>query len=215
MSVFFFKRFLSNPRQVAYIVPSSKVLINRALSKFDFSEPRVIVEYGGGEGCITREIVRRMHPSSTVLIFELDPVFVNHLRQQFRHDPRVHIIYADAGELPAELAKRGFQHCDHIVSGIPFSTMESDKKKALLQQTYDALAPMPTSVFVTYQVTNELRQHATIFPRADSKYCLQNIPPMFIAAFYKLALPKLNGHNGHAKKEHREYAHAGNGNGRF
>ena len=38
----------------------------------DFSQPRVIVEYGPGEGCHTREIVRQMHPDSQVILFELD-----------------------------------------------------------------------------------------------------------------------------------------------
>jgi hypothetical protein len=43
-------------------------------------------------------------------------------------------------------------------------------------------------------VTNELRQHATFFDRAESEYCLQNIPPMFITVFQK-ALTR----NGHAR----------------
>jgi hypothetical protein len=52
-------------------------------------------------------------------------------------------------------------------------------------------------------VTNELRQHATIFPRAESEYCLQNIPPMFVTVYFKQAL---NGHsNGNGN---------GNGNGK-
>ena len=40
-------------------------------------------------------------------------------------------------------------------------------------------------------LTNELRRHATpdIFPRADSEYFLQNIPPMFITVFHKDAAP--------------------------
>lgn len=211
MSVLFFKRFLSNPKQVAYIVPSSKTLINRVLGKFDFSEPRVIVEYGPGEGCHTREIVRRMHRDSTVLLFELDLEFVKHLRRQFRHDHRIHVINADANELSAELEKRGIGHCDYIVSGIPFSTMKISKKRVLLQKTFDALAPNPTSAFVIYQVTKELRQHATIFPRAKSEYCLQNIPPMFITVFHKMPL---NGHNGHHAQNGHAHALAQASNGK-
>ena len=34
-------------------------------------------------------------------------------------------------------------------------------------------------------MTNELRQHATFFDRAESEYCLQNIPPMFVTVFHK------------------------------
>jgi phospholipid N-methyltransferase len=179
--------------QVASIVPSSKQLIRRVSEKFDFSEPRVIAEYGPGEGCHTREIIRRMHPDSTLLLFELDPELAEHLSDQFRSNPRIHVINAGADEITTELEKRDIPYCDYIVSGIPFSTMEINKKRALLQKTFDALAPNQTSAFIIYQVTNELRQHATFFDRAESEYCLQNIPPMFITVFHKAQTR--NGHS--------------------
>lgn len=189
--------------QVASIVPSSRTLIGRVAGKFDFSTPRVIAEFGPGEGCHTREIIKRMHPDSTLLLFELDPELASHLRRQFQHDRRIIVINTDAAELPNELARHGLTHCDYVVSGIPFSTMEISKKRELLQRIFDSLAPKPSSAFIIYQVTNELRGHASIFPRIVSEYCLQNIPPMFVTVFFKQAL---NGHvNGHGN---------GNGNGR-
>ena len=82
------------------------------------------------------------------------------------------------------------RYCDYIVSGIPFSILEIEKKRDLLQQTHDALAP--GGAFIIYQVTNELRQHATDFaPESESEYFLQNIPPMFITVFRKAG--ELNG----------------------
>ena len=119
--------------QVASIVPSSKVLIDRVAGKFDFSAPRIIAEFGPGEGCHTREIVRRMHPESRLLLFELDPELANHLRHYFRDDSRVSVLNTDASNLPVELSKMGIQHCDYVVSGIPFSTMEIGKKRELLK----------------------------------------------------------------------------------
>jgi phospholipid N-methyltransferase len=92
--------------------------------------------------------------------------------------------------LPEELKRRGIPHCDYIVSGIPFSILEINKKRALLEKTYEALAD--GGHFIIYQVTNELRQHATVFERADSEYFLQNIPPMFITVFQKIS--RRNGH---------------------
>ena len=59
MSTLFFKRFLKRPFQIASIVPSSKALVERVASKMDFNQPRVIAEYGPGEGVHSREIVRR------------------------------------------------------------------------------------------------------------------------------------------------------------
>jgi phospholipid N-methyltransferase len=198
----FFKRFLQRPMQVASIVPSSKVLIDRVAGKFDFTGPRVIAEFGPGEGCHTREIVRRMHPDSRLLLFELDPELANYLRHHFREDPRVSVLNTDASNLPNELAQRGIDHCDYVVSGIPFSTMEIKKKRELLKCIHQSLSPLPHSAFIIYQVTNELRGHCSpTFPRIESEYCLQNIPPMFVSVFYKQAL------NGHANGN-------GNGNGK-
>jgi len=187
--------------QVASIVPSSKVLIDRVAGKFDFSVPRIIAEFGPGEGCHTREIIRRMHPDSRLLLFELDPELANHLRHHFRDDSRISVLNTDASNLPQELTARGIQYCDYVVSGIPFSTMEIGKKRKLLDRIHESLAPNVQSAFIIYQVTNELRGHAKLFPRVHSEYCLQNIPPMFVTVFFKQPLNGSNGasHNGHRK----------------
>ena len=192
MSALFFKRFLQRPLQIASIIPSSQALVERVSKKIDFENARVIAEYGPGEGVHTREMVRRMRPDAELLVFELDPAFSRDLERQFADDPRVHVIHGDAAALPDELARRRIPKCDYIISGIPFSILNIDKKRALLQKTHDALAD--DGSFIIYQVTNELKQHATIFEHAESEYFLQNIPPMFITVFRKTQ--KLNG-NGH------------------
>lgn len=183
--------------QVAYIFPSSKALVKRVADKFDFSEPRVIVEFGPGEGCQTREIIKRMHPDSRILLFELDPVLASHLKHQFSNDPRIEVFHGDALNFPEALAKRNIAHCDYVLSGIPLSILEINKKRALLKKVYDCLVAKPHAAFIIYQITNELREHGHCdhFARAESEYCLINIPPMFVSKFYRQSL---NGHvNGH------------------
>ena len=199
MSALFFKRFLQKPFQIASIIPSSRALVERVAGKLDFNQPRVIAEYGPGEGVHSREIAARMNPDSRLLLFELDRAFSRDLERQFADDPRVDVINRDAATLAEELRKRGIAQCDYILSGIPFSILEIKKKRALLQDTYDALRP--GGAFIIYQVTNELRQHATFFDRAESEYCLQNIPPMFITVFHKAQTR--NGHVRHAAETRR------------
>src|SRR5512133_3255985 len=184
VSALVFKQFLKRTFRIASIVPSSKALVERVASKMDFSRPRVIAEYGPGEGVHSREIARRMCPDSHLFLFELDRAFARALERQFAGDRRVHVIHGDAASLPYELKRRGFASCDYILSGIPFSILKIEKKRALLRKTYDALKP--DGKFIIYQVTNELRQHATVFQRDESEYFLQNIPPMFITVFHKI-----------------------------
>ncbi|MEY2493412.1 MAG: hypothetical protein QOH24_2363 [Verrucomicrobiota bacterium] len=191
MSVLFFKRFLKRPLQIASIIPSSKALVERVASKIDFARARVIAEYGPGEGAHSRELALRMRPDAQLLLFELDPAFSRDLKRQFARDPRVHVINANAGTIGCELAQRCIAECDYILSGIPFSILDLEKKRDLLRQTHDALTP--GGAFIIYQVTNELRQHATEFAGAESEYFLQNIPPMFITVFRKAAMHNGNG----------------------
>ncbi|PZR77295.1 MAG: hypothetical protein DLM73_00060 [Chthoniobacterales bacterium] len=193
MSVLFFKRFLKRPFQIASIIPSSKALVERVASKIDFEQARVIAEYGPGEGVHSRELAQRMRPDAQLLLFELDPAFSRDLKRQFAADSRVQVINANAGTIRRELAQRGIEECNYIISGIPFSILEIEKKRDLLRQTHDAL--VPGGAFIIYQVTNELKQHATEFADADSEYFLQNIPPMFITVFRKAAASR-NGRNG-------------------
>jgi phosphatidylethanolamine/phosphatidyl-N-methylethanolamine N-methyltransferase len=210
MSALFLKRFLRNPFQVASVVPSSRTLIRRVSGKMDHSAPRVIAEYGPGEGCHTREIARRMHPSSRLLLFELDAALCGHLKQQFSHDPRISVHHSDCAELPEVLKNEGLSHCDYIVSGIPFSILEKNKKREILTNTHAVLRPEPHSAFIIYQVTNELRTkgHCDHFARAESEYCLINIPPMFVTKFYKHLNGHANGANGNGANGHKV-----NGNG--
>jgi len=143
------------------------------------------VEYGPGEGCHTREIVRRMHPESLVILFELDPELARHLSEQFRADPRVTVLNIDAANLATELNRLGLTHCDYVVSGIPFSILDPEKKRELLHGAYESLSPNDAAALITYQVTNELADHCRHFPRAESEYCMKNLPPMFVTKFYK------------------------------
>ena len=102
-----------------------------------------------------------MRPDAQLLLFELDPAFSRDLARQFAGDRRVRVINANAMTIRSELIQRGIVQCDYIISGIPFSILEKEKKRNLLQQTHEALAP--GGAFIIYQVTNELRQHATDF----------------------------------------------------
>src|SRR2546421_7256373 len=189
MSALFFKRFLKRPFQIASIVPSSKALVERVADKIDFDRARVIAESGPAEGVHSREIARGMRADCQLLLFELDAAFSRDLQRQFSKNPRVHVINDNAAHLPLELQRRDIPSCDYIVSGIPFSILQIDKKRELLQKTHDALTP--GGRFIIYQVTNELKQHAKIFEHAESEYFLQNIPPMFITVF-----ERANGRNG-------------------
>ena len=186
MSAFFFKSFLRRPLEVASIVPSSKVLVDRVARRMDFSRPRRIVELGAGEGAHSRELRRRLGHESRLLLFELNAELARKLEMQFAGDDRVEVVHGDASSLSDELEKRSWDDCDYVLSGIPFSLLEKEKKRDLIRTIHDALAPEPHAAFIIYQVTPELREHVPMFHREISEYCVRNIPPMFVKSFHKL-----------------------------
>jgi phosphatidylethanolamine/phosphatidyl-N-methylethanolamine N-methyltransferase len=215
MSTLFLQRFFRNPFRVASIVPSSRTLIRKVSSKLDHSGPRVIAEYGPGEGCHTREIVKQMHPESRLMLFELDAALSKHLEKQFASDPRVSVHNLDCAKLPDVLTEKGYPHCDYVVSGIPFSILEKKKKREILENTHRVLVQQPHAAFIIYQVTNELRTrgHCDHFAHAESEWCFINLPPMFVTNFYKM--PGSNGAASKGKngKNGRHLNGNGNGNG--
>lgn len=194
VSWLFLKRFIKRPMQVASVIPSSKVLVAKVAERFEFDKAKVVAEFGPGEGVHTRELVKRLPADGKLLLFEIDPDLATHLREEFAGDTRIEVLETDAAELPNELAQRQIAHCDYVLSGIPFSIMEPQKKKKLLQAIHDSLRPEPHSAFIIYQVTSELKQHAApFFPDFDSEYCVQNIPPMFVIKFWRM--PRQAGEN--------------------
>ncbi len=185
MSLLFFKRVLANPLRVGYVVPSSPFLTRQTARRIDFSKPRVVVELGPGEGCHTRQIVKRMGPDSKLILLELDEEFAKHLRKNFASDKRVSVLHTDAQHLPQTLTDHGHTHCDYIVSGLPFLCIEEQTRNKILQNIANAMHS--ESRFITYQVTDQLCGHSHLFKLAGREYCPLNVPPINVFEFEKAA----------------------------
>lgn len=183
MSLLFFKRVLAKPLQVGYLVPSSPFLTRQTAKRLDFSQPKVVVELGPGEGCHSRQILRRMCPDSKIVLVELDSKFAGHLRKQFADDQRVTVVEADARHLRRELQAVGITRCDYIVSGLPFFLIKGPIKDELLGEI--AATMDDDTCFVTYQVSLQLKGEAHLFELANRTYCPLNLPPINILEFRK------------------------------
>lgn len=184
MSLFFFKRALANPARVGYVVPSSRFLTRQTAGFIDYSAPRTVVELGPGEGCHSRRIVQLMGADSRLILVELDPHFAEHLERQFAHDPRVSVVHANALLLSEALAELGVSEPDYIVSGIPFTIMESGIREQLL--TCIAASMGPDTRLITYQASLRISSHSH-FHLVRKKHCLLNVPPLHVMELRKAA----------------------------
>ncbi len=171
----FARNFIKHPRMLGSVIPSSRFLIASVLAKLNFREARVLVEYGPGVGTITTEILRRMRPDATLIAFETNEDFVRHLEERVR-DPRLRVVHDSAAEVGREVASLGPKGADHIISGVPFSTMPPEVRDAVLDGTRSALAP--EGGFLVYQFSRKVYPHLRrVFGQVQQGFEPLNILP--------------------------------------
>ena len=141
----FIKTFMSDVR-VAALVPTSRRAIGRILSYVP-KDAKTIVEYGPGDGVITKPLLERLPTDAKMIVIETNDDFIRELA--YIHDPRLHIKQGDALLAAEYLQEAGMHKLDMAISGIPFSFLKSAQRKHIVAQTYAALAPH--GVFVIYQ----------------------------------------------------------------
>ncbi len=137
----FLKVALRDYRKVATIAPSSQYVIRKILSQFK-PEHKIIVEYGAGDGVITKEILKRLPINGAIIVIELNPDLLTELEKI--NDPRLKILRGDVLELSASLPKS-----DVIISGIPFSFFSREKEEKIIRQSFNALNE--GGLFIAYQ----------------------------------------------------------------
>lgn len=172
----FFRGFLSRPKEVGSIIPSSRFMERRIVRTADLESARLAVELGPGTGGTTRALLRHMRPDANLLVIEINPDFVRLLRRTF-DDPRLIVHHGSATEIPQILAKHGLGAPDVILSGIPFSTMEKSLGTEILRSVRDSLST--NGRFVAYQFRDRVHTLGTdVFGKASVQTELRNVPPM-------------------------------------
>jgi len=175
----YLKNFLKD-QDVAAIAPSSSFLVRRVCKWIDFDEDQVIVEYGPGNGVFSEFMLERMTDDSTLLLVESNPDFVETLEAMTADDPRALVVEDRAEHVVDILEKHGLKDVDYIISGIPFSFLDSDTRHELLARTREVLSE--DGKFLVYQNYNHLedplREH---FSEVTKEYEPRNIPPTMFA----------------------------------
>jgi phospholipid N-methyltransferase len=174
-TLLFAKNFLQHPRMLGSLIPSSRFLIDRLLSRVDWKRARTIVEYGPGVGTITAHILSRMSPEARLVVFEMNEDFVNYLARAFP-DPRLHVVHGSAETVQKELDRLKLDGADYIISGIPYTTMPVELREKIMRESREALNPGGAAL--VYQFTRAvlpyLRSH---FHQIDQEYEPRNILP--------------------------------------
>ncbi len=167
----FLKIALSNYRVVGELMPSSRYAIRRILSQIK-PEQRTVIEYGAGDGVITKEILKTLSANGKIIAIEINLDLLAELEKI--RDPRLLIWHGDVLELSTSLPKS-----DIVISGIPFSRMSREKEEKIIGQTASILNE--GGLFIAYQ--NNLVLLKTLkkfFPQTKWLFEPRNFLPYFI-----------------------------------
>ncbi len=161
------------------VTSSSRFLVDRLLAGIDFERARTLVELGPGDGCVTREILQRMHPDARLVALEVNPAFVEMGRRI--PDPRLVVRQACASALPEVLREEGLDGVDAIVSSLPLSIIDDELVRRILDVSKASLRPRGRFHQYQYSLSGYSRL-ARRYGSVQVGFTLLNAPPAFVYA---------------------------------
>lgn len=183
--LFFFKRFLQNPREVGALCPSTRHLAAAMIHGLDLRSDDVVVEYGVGTGSFTPTIAELVHRTegARYLGIEREQGFVDILRERF---PRLTFANAQVEEVEHLLREQSMKAPRAILSGLPLILLPTMEE--IVRTTERVLAPggefRTFSYLQSYPTpaAGRLRRlmKSTFAEFSISRMVLRNFPPAFV-----------------------------------
>lgn len=173
----FLRAFVANPRQVGAILPTSRWAVRDMLDLADVPAADLVVELGAGTGVSTGEVLDRMHGSARLVAVEIDPRLARLLAERYA-DPRLEVVCGSAEDLSEHLDGA---LADVVVCALPFTSLEPDTRRRILDLLPRVLGPAGVAVVIQYSplILPELRRR---FPVVRQRLSPRNVPPAFLFA---------------------------------
>ena len=118
----FTKEALSS-KQIGAIAPSSKFLAKNILKYVEFQENQVILEFGAGNGAITKHILNKLPSNSRLISLEINDTFLQHCQNRFANHNNFEIYNHSAIDFDMLLKKLSIEKIDYLISSLPLAIM--------------------------------------------------------------------------------------------
>ncbi len=180
----FIKISLKNLKTVSAIIPTLNWVADSIVQKINPGS-RCVIEFGPGNGVITRKLLQAMTPEGKILAIEILDEFVREMSKI--HDPRLIVIHEDVLKVSPRLRELIANYgadgdaglADVVISGIPFSFIEKKERFLLIERIRETLKE--DGKLIVYQssplIFPILKRY---FRKVDLSFEPLNIPPYFI-----------------------------------
>jgi len=171
----FFEGFLKDPVMVGAILPSSRFTIERMLSRVDWDECKVFVEYGPGVGTFCQPVLEKLRRDAILIVIDTNPHFISYLRSTI-NDSRFNAVHGSATDVEEIVRAHGHDKADYVLSGLPFSTLPDGVGPTIAEATHKVLRP--GGAFLVYQYSAKAGDYMTRhFKHIDKEFEPRNLPP--------------------------------------
>ncbi|MBI2632480.1 methyltransferase domain-containing protein [Candidatus Pacearchaeota archaeon] len=183
---------IRHPIKTGDILPSQRYLIEEMLKEIQVwnleARPLGIVEFGGGEGALTKAIVDRVDKlriDYKVLSFEINSRLAKLNRNRFSNNGEINgniKIIEDCVEnlLPyLSSGKYGIRDADFVISSLPLSHFSKEKTRKILEVARESLRN--GGIFTQYQhFPTRYSIVRDFFNDIKVSFVLRNAPPAFV-----------------------------------
>ena len=182
-------------QSTAAIAPSSRFLAEAMAEPLPLARAKTVVEFGPGTGVMTRELLAHMPFGARLFAFEVNPRFVDYLRERIR-DPRLEVVHLGAEDAAGELRKRGVEPAEAVLSSLGLGLLPEPVVAQLLDGAYEMLAE--DGIFTQFQYVHRMRMQdgkperfdagdllEKRFPVVERRLIVRNLPPAFVYACRK------------------------------
>ena len=125
-----------------------------------------------------KEIIQKMAPDATLLVFELNDTFYNALKNKI-NDSRVILIHDSAEKIQHYLNENHLEVADCIISSLPLSNFPKQLRETILVASKNALKE--NGKYIQFQYSLQIKRHIQrVFPFIDLQFTPFNFPPAFV-----------------------------------
>ncbi len=175
---------------VGALAESSQYIIREALRSQEGKPLKKIIEYGPGNGVMTKVLLQRLPADGQLIAIESNRDFVELLREI--GDPRLRIICGTIQDIIPTLQKEGLQGIDLIVSSIPFSWLSQEARKEVISNSSEFLAKDGSLIFFHQYIPIAALSLREFFKKVSISFVLRNMFPCFVIVAHKSNAKRTN-----------------------